>query len=71
LINFFKNIWRRLFGVKTGSYETFMIQEYWHRQPDGSKKTWIKIGDGEFQRTYDPSEDEHKKMNGEVESYFD
>jgi hypothetical protein len=48
-----------------------MIQEYWHRQPDGSKKTWIKIGDGEFQRTYDPSEDEHKKMNGEVESYFD
>lgn len=51
-------LWRKLFGVKTGVYETI--------HSTGDYLTAIEINS-----TYDPSEDSEKIMMGEVESYFD
>lgn len=55
-MNFLKSLWRKLFGVKTGSYDS------------GESKVKFTY-DPTF--TYDPQTDENKVMNGEVESYFD
>jgi hypothetical protein len=73
LISFLKRIWRKLFGVKTGAYSSdkALVEEYWHR--DGTRK--IRVEGGEWinlnRKAYDPSEDQHKVMTGEMESYFD
>lgn len=64
-MNFLKRIWRKLLGVKTGEYDSGDIFERteWARQNSATLR--------HVRPAYDPSEDELKKMNGEVESYFD
>lgn len=58
-MNFLKRVWRKLFGVKTGSYETVHLLEH---------GTYIITSD---RPAYDPSQDDEKILNGEVESYFE
>lgn len=56
MINFFKSLYRKLFGIKAGSYD--------------SRESSMKFAyDPTF--TYDPSQDENRIMSGEVETYFD
>lgn len=68
-MNFLKSLYRKLFGIKTGSYETVITQ-------GGQLQLWnmsgkIKPRIGITRPAYDPSQDENKIMNGEVESYFE
>ena len=66
MTSFLKSLYRKLFGIKTGAYD-YMDEIY------------IPIGyesNGEYRerhnrKAYDPSTDENKIMNGEVESYFE
>lgn len=60
-MNLFKRLWRKLFGVKTGAFDTLHV-EYWHKSQETQHF---------FRPAYDPFEDEEKIMKGEVESYFD
>ena len=57
MMNFLKSLYRKLFGIKTGAYET----DYILRLPKGFS----------VRPAYDPMTDENKIMNGEVESYFE
>jgi hypothetical protein len=73
-MNFLKSLWRKLFGVKTGAYQTILVdREALRIGSDLDKK---KITDAvnkmlSSRSAYDPSEDPEKIMTGEVESYFD
>ena len=76
-MNFLKSLWRKLFGVKTGAYSSDQIDRALARK-------WVVMGNKEpenydpvmrellkIRPAYDPHQDEHKIMSGEIESYFD
>ena len=55
MVNTIKRLWARLFGAKTGAFDSFESDH----------------GGMYLVPAYDPSEDPEKVMMGENESYFD
>lgn len=66
-MNFFKRIWRKMLGIKTGAYTNEEIVERIEHAVANKDKLRL-IGS---RPAYDPSTDEQKILLGEVESYFD
>lgn len=63
-MNFLKSLWRKLFGIKTGTYYSSEWQDVDMALAITRKVEIIRPA-------YDPSQDEERIMRGEVESYFD
>lgn len=67
MINWLKNLWRKWFVCKTGSYETELPMIMLRKEVSLAelKKRYP------HRPAYDPSQDEERIMRGEEESYFD
>lgn len=63
MISWFKNLWRKWFGFKTGIYQS----EWKDVQEVVTFNRRIEF----IRPAYDPSQDEERIMRGEEESYFD
>jgi hypothetical protein len=60
-MNFLKSLWRKLFKVTTGVYDSGFEDHATH----------VSIHKEIESQMYDPSEDPEKIMTGEIESYFE